>query len=529
MRLFEGFASAHGTHGEPHQEPGSLKWQIKRTASTLREPVTLALWEQHLSGTRPLGVIPIREDSSTSWGSIDHDVYDEDLTRVIQDVERRKFPLVPCRSKSGGLHLFLFAQVPTPTEVFLAALREMAAALGMGKDEIFPKQTRVLPERGDMGSWMVMPYYGDTFDGKLQEQVGLRRTGAELTIEEFLRAAEAAKVSPERLQELATTKRPQAGGKKPGINNEPGPFGDGPPCLQHLVTAKLLADGRKRALFHMAIYYKRVAGEIGWHDALEQANRDYLEPPLPAAEVLGIIRSMEKKEYHYTCKAEPMASHCDSSLCRKRKYGVGGDHAVPSISSLRKMEADPTVWFVEVSDKTLVMGTDDLIYYPKFMRACAEESLMFDVVAQKDWSRYLHELQENIVPMPAPPDVERGARFFELIEEFCTNRARGETRDDLLSGRPWLSDVDEVEIDGVKVDPRYWFRMQDLQNFLGRQGVKDMPRSKIRTLIEKLGGGHHPRGGFNLKGKFVNAWFVPAEVLALTPRLDPPRAREQVI
>src|ERR1019366_8696331 len=106
MLLFAGFAGAHGTHGTPTQEPDSLKWAIKTTARTLRQPVTVDLWLSHLTGERPLGVIPIREDSTSSWGSIDIDDYDKVLLVLVGRIQREKIPLVACRSKSGGLHLF---------------------------------------------------------------------------------------------------------------------------------------------------------------------------------------------------------------------------------------------------------------------------------------------------------------------------------------------------------------------------------------------------------------------------------------
>src|SRR5687768_16564652 len=71
MELFAGFDGAHGTHGVPDRE--GLKWGIKRIALTLREPVTLDLLLQHLSGDRPLGIVPIGADGSCCFGCIDVD------------------------------------------------------------------------------------------------------------------------------------------------------------------------------------------------------------------------------------------------------------------------------------------------------------------------------------------------------------------------------------------------------------------------------------------------------------------------
>ena len=91
----------YGTHGEPTQK--GLKWEIRSTALTLRHAVTQDLWQKHIDGKKPLGIIPIDEDDMCSWGSIDVDDYTNNLYGLIDRVEQLVLPLLPCRSKSGGL------------------------------------------------------------------------------------------------------------------------------------------------------------------------------------------------------------------------------------------------------------------------------------------------------------------------------------------------------------------------------------------------------------------------------------------
>src|SRR5580700_739404 len=93
MQLFAGHRSAHGTHGEPRQA-GNGKMEIKTTARTLREPVTIDLWESHLKGERPLGGIPIDEDSMCQWGCVDVDEYKSNVLGYVQAAETAKLPLV---------------------------------------------------------------------------------------------------------------------------------------------------------------------------------------------------------------------------------------------------------------------------------------------------------------------------------------------------------------------------------------------------------------------------------------------------
>ena len=103
--LFKGLARAHGSYeikGEKHSGKKTGR------AQTLNEPVTDALWEEHLQGKKGLGIVPIDDDAKCHWGAADIDVYDLDIPEQIKKIRSKNYPLVPCRTKSGGLHLFLF-------------------------------------------------------------------------------------------------------------------------------------------------------------------------------------------------------------------------------------------------------------------------------------------------------------------------------------------------------------------------------------------------------------------------------------
>jgi hypothetical protein len=253
-----------------------------------------------LAGEYPLGVVPIRADDSCLWGSIDVDLYDVSLTDIIRRAAR--LPLVPCRSKSGGLHLFLFLVKPAPAAMVAAALRAAADQLGLSSaTEIFPKQTHIDAERGDAGNWMVMPYFGGTFDGRLREQAGLKSTGKDMTLVEFLAAAEAARTAIDKMP----TKRRKAGS-------------DMPPCLEQIAESGI-ADGRRRALFHFGVYAKLKHGDE-WRPAVDAFNQSAMRPPLAADEVVETIQSLGKKAYEYTCKVEPMCSLCDRAACAGRRF-----------------------------------------------------------------------------------------------------------------------------------------------------------------------------------------------------------------
>jgi hypothetical protein len=519
MKLFEGFQGASGTHGVPEKDTEGLKWSIKSTAKTVRQPVTPELWEQHVKGERPLGVIPIREDNSCSWGSIDFDEYDVDLLQMIRRVEEAKYPLVPCRSKSGGLHLFLFLKKPEPAAEVQRVLRDAAASLGMAECEIFPKQTKILIERNDLGSWMVMPYFGSTFGGKLKNQHGLKKTGAEMTMGEFVNFAEKMLTTTESLESICRARRGQgtATGKKKrgnGTAASKGDFSDGPPCLQHLTSLGVRSDGRKRTLFMMALYYKRAAPDE-WKEKLERANQIYFDP-LPRSEVDGVIKSVSKKDYEYTCKEEPMRSCCDSILCRARKFGIGRGGEYPVISSLSKLNSDPPVWFADVLGQRLELSTDELQNYQKFHRHCMNRvNKTYRPMKQDAWFALVQEAMDKVLEIDVPEDARPGARLREQLEEFLTDRAKGDRKEDLVQGRPFES----VE------DGCYYFTIKSFERFLRQQGIRDFDRGKLYDNIVRLGGGKH---FFNIENhKGVRAWFVPSSAVQAAPVVPPPRVKRE--
>jgi hypothetical protein len=511
MALFEGFASMHGTHGTPDLDPNGLKWSIKRTASTVKVPVSQDLWVRHLAGKYPLGVAPIRENDTCSWGCIDVDQYDLDLLAVIVKIEAMKLPLVPCRSKSGGLHLFLFLCEPTDASRVQAVLRDVAAAIGFAGSEIFPKQTHVDVMRGDQPNWMVMPYFGGDFGGKLQMQCGVKRTGAEQTLEEFVRHAEKSRVSEKDLS-LIRVKKPK---------KERAPFSDGPPCLQHMAEGGFPEGGRNNALFQVGVYLKR-AFPSEWQVMLEQDNQKYMRPPLPSEEVLSVVRSLEKKDYEYKCKDQPMMSHCDSMTCRGRKHGVGTGGAYPEITGLRKLQTEPAVWFVDIAGRTISMETSELQNYVKFHAACMEYAdTCFKMLPPAMWMAILNDAMANMTTLPAAPDIGVAGVFLEIMESFLTNRLRGERIEDILRGAPWHDEDNR----------RHYFRLADFRKFLEREGARDakgksMGRAEVTRRIESLGGGHLFKV---IKDKGVNLWWVPSDAVVAEPELDAPQVMREVI
>lgn len=389
---------------------------------------------------------------------------------------------------------------------------------------LFPKQTSVDSDR--LGNWLVMPYFGDTFGGKLKLQHGLKKTGADMTVAEFVMAAEEARTSMDevvRMCGVACGRRPPNNGALPlkrYVTDFHGEFGDGPPCLQRLTASGPLRDWRKRTLFMLAVYYKR-CDQNNWKRHVESANQKFFAPPLPSDEVVGVVRSVAKKEYQYTCHEQPMRSNCDSALCRGRPFGVGEAQRWPVIVSILKIESEEPVWQVQLQGLTRLLEirrSDELHNFRKFNQQClAHLNVVFAPMKEQDWLALLSDaLKNNFTEKQEEITLTREGQFRELLEEFLTNRSRGERREDLLSGRPWEDDEAHQHL----------FVMKHLHKFVKQEGFRDMSRPEMQKYIRALGGGIYNK---TISGRRMKVWWVPSESIQEMPEVSPPPLTPAVV
>lgn len=482
MKLFEGFAEAHGTHGTTSKsDTKGGKLEIKKTARTIREPVTEQLWANHLKGTYPLGIIPIRKDSKCLWGCIDVDVYDMDFSDAINRIEKKKYPLVVCRSKSGGAHVFMFFAEPVDASDVRRKLREVAASMGWGNCEIFPKQTQVLQDKGDLGNWLNMPYLG----GDDTERFAMKKTMAGMSVSEFLKFAEARRITAEELNSLSQPKVPDEG------------LTDGPPCLENLATSGFPEGTRNNGLFNVGIFCKKKYGSR-WKEMVEQYNRELMNPPLPSDEVVLLIKNLEKQDYQYLCNDQPCVSFCNSTLCRTRKFGISGSAEHPIISGLSKLNTDEPLWFLDIDDTRIELTTKQLQNYRDFHAVCMDKLTRCYAMMKTDtWLKMVATAMESAQIIEAPQEVSVFGQFFELIEDFCKNRHRGDRPEDLLLGKPWFNEDKN----------QYFFRLRDLMNHLEREGFKSgWGRNKVSQRILDMGGG---KEFLHIGERGVNVYWVP--------------------
>lgn len=477
--LFNGYDKAYGTY-KVDLNKTTATGKAKGQAITHTAPVTIELWTQHLTGKLGIGIIPIRGDNTCLFGAIDIDAYTGlNLVDVIKKVNRHEFPFVTCRSKSGGCHLFLFLNEPINAGVLQSKIREMAAILGYGNCEIYPKQTEVLTERGDLGQWINVPYFNDL--------KGLRYTinddGTALNATQFIDLAYSKRISVKELSDIK-------------IEISADDLVDGPPCLRYLITQGFQEGMRNNGLFNMGVYARKAFPDT-WEAKIEEYNQMYMSPPLLSSEIQTVIKSVKKKTYFYTCNQMPINAFCNKQLCLLQKYGIGTEMSLPSLTNLTKFNSNPPIWFVDVESLgRMELATEELQTQERFQKRCMDTmNLMPPIVSKPQWQQIIQKLLETVIIIEAPFDASPSGQLVEHLERFCTSRIQARVKDEILLGKPYTD------------KSKHFFRMSDFIAYLERYHFRDFKVNKIASIVKDQLKGDHVF--LVLKGKGVNVWSIP--------------------
>ena len=114
LAAYTGALSAHGTTTVGRiGRNGKAESQSK----IVREPMTEKIVQGHIDGKQGIGAIPINEDNMCKFGAIDVDVYDLNHKELQERINKLDLPLLHCRSKSGGAHLYVFLKDWEPAAV----------------------------------------------------------------------------------------------------------------------------------------------------------------------------------------------------------------------------------------------------------------------------------------------------------------------------------------------------------------------------------------------------------------------------
>ena len=134
--------------------------------------------------------------------------------------------MVPVKSKSGGLHIYVFLKEPVKASFIRNFLDKLLFTFNLkASTEIFPKQTQLgvgSDGKAINGNFINLPYYNR------KERVGVNLDGSEFTFDQFIKVVESNTKTKEDLENFSNDliKLELTGGADE--------FVDGPVCLQRL-------------------------------------------------------------------------------------------------------------------------------------------------------------------------------------------------------------------------------------------------------------------------------------------------------
>jgi hypothetical protein len=493
MRLFKGLDRAYGRYQrDPNtDEPSNPKKGGK--GETHRDPITTDHYDRHLEGTEMLGVIPIQDGNVVEFAAIDIDDYTLNIPELIEKVKDCGLPLVPCRSKSGGLHLYVFNKVPLDAKLVQTKLHEIASNLGYPRAEVFPKQTKLAPD--GVGNWINLPYFDvkDTDRFAYDVESGREIKGFPL----FLRYAEGRRVDRGAYRQIrAREVRPEEAGAA---------LADGPPCLQSLLANGIEEGGRNTVLFNLAIYSK--AKHKGDGEAVNDAvlaemielQRAHFRVPLDDDEMEGVIRNVlqSRDTLRYQCTQAPLVGLCNRPLCNQRKYGIGltgtaysyGQlwHVVPQLEDGTYIYDDST-YRLQVTlggdDHYLELNSKTLLKHGEVATQALNRGVLLPPMDNNDWrdimARKMLEVELEIVP----EEYSSVGVLRRAVIDMFDNFGRASEKRMLRSGQAWYNDK----------DAEYWVLPELLADTLKEiKTARPMTKNEQAKLLREVFGAERTR------------------------------------
>tara|TARA_R100000995_G_scaffold71789_1_gene40449 strand:- start:60 stop:1658 length:1599 start_codon:yes stop_codon:yes gene_type:complete len=478
MEIFSGLDRAYGIYEITGQKNTAKGIKKDGRGKTLQEPLTLDLWKQHIAGEVSIGVIPLKDDETCKWGCIDIDEYPIDVKKIIKSVADMSLPVVPCSTKSGGVHLFLFTEEPVPAIKFRNKLEEIAAALGRTGDEIFPKQyqwSTQLPKERQTGNWLNMPY----FSGEDTTRYGLNASGDALSLEEFIDFVKKKSISEKKLDELVPVKKSR---RKLIAKDTDSIWNEAPPCLVHMKLNGVPEGCRNTALFSYGVFFRKAYPETEeWKDKLYEVNKQVCSKPISHSEMTALILSIEKSDYRYQCSQPPLVDFCQSGICVTKRFGIDASERDPVFGGLRKYLTDPPLWHLDMDGQTIVLETKQLHNFSMFQQRCMEVLNACPPDVKKiEWVARLNTLLQDVQEVDMPSDMTKSGLLEEGIMEFCVS-TESISRLAIMSGGAF-------RFEEAAEKPQWWFRGRDVVKYIHEyKGMKTVREAEIFDELKKMG------------------------------------------
>lgn len=501
MALFRGNPRSYGVWN-PNKPP-------KKDSHTEKSEYGDAQARDHLEGRMGLGLVPIRDDGTCFWGAIDIDNHGSDKDTDIRAVERRvaelEYPLVACRSKSGGVHLYMFFNEPVRCDIVRQVLARWAKTLEVeGVDCIYPKQSRLATsEDGEraLGNWINLPYFHADETKRFAVSNGKR-----LTLDAFLTKAETTAIDANALSKAFADDLSQM-----------------PPCLQARLKGGGFAPGeRNEGTYQVAVFCRKRDPDTARDTAHDLSARFMIDDPLPFKERDKTIKSATSSKANYKCHV--FKDVCDRSACRKLKWGISeaefeamsSRETMPVFHSLVKyhntdpLRFDLAIGEAEGSRKIEGLTIEELSSFTELRKAVmARTHVVLPRLKNDEWDKMLRELFDKIeideVPEDATPDGAVRIRLVEFLRkaDLKSEGDQAKDREALLRGVP----VVQLHKDERVV----MFRSVDFVNYLQKTKTDVIKNKDLWFRASRSMGVKNDR--VRVGKQVLPVWYLPASLI----------------
>ena len=434
-QLFRGKTNTYVRNELPKEKPEA--GQKAKTKITNNEgKVDENLLVNHLEGRFGVGVCPVNAEGKCYFGVLDIDYYKARIKRVLHFIKEYQLPLLPFRSKSGGLHVYLMLSKSVSAKTMRETLNQISYCFSLGeiygktKVEVFPKQEKA----------------------------------------EGFGTIEAVKEATEKL-----------------------PYNDAPPCIQRILLSEEVGGedtGRNNFLFSYAVYAKKKYGN-GFEDYVHEVN-EHFEVPLEDSAVEQTCESVKNNEYLYKCKDIPCNNFCNKSECRKREFGLGKDKGhftgVDYGQLYRYKTAEPYyIWKLRLQGQEAwvdVIFKDEgyLLDQRNFAKMCVRYLNQAPMqVSNNDWYAILNSVLPHVQDVEVKEETDTsGVSMLKnaFIDYLSNKQSRRDT--------PYQINVGLCVRQTVNGVTKYYFTHKGFTDYLRNQKIT-FDYAMLRETLKKFG------------------------------------------
>lgn len=478
---------------------------------TEKREVTFEDFKGHFMGNTGIGMVPLRDDDTCWWGAIDIDNHgkaeDTDIAGVEAAVVEAGYPLIACRSKSGGVHLYLFMSEPVRAELVRRVLKMWADKLKIpGTDCLFPKHDRMNrdSDTGEKGlsNWINFPYYGTYSRKKTNRYAFINGKPAPFGM--FLEFAEGKRQSGLDLQRHANFDHSEA-----------------PPCLQAKFKDGFNPGERNTGIYQITVYARKKERDLDTAAEVAHELAEQYMPDLKYGERQKTIKSALGKTYNFKCDA--FTDVCDKDACRKRKYGV----SETQYNGMREKELIPRFfdaimwtgmdeprWSIKaaIADggaeyEIKYLATDELRKLDLFKKRMIEHTPVFmPTMKQGDWDSIIGPIMSSKITMPMPEDTTELGGLKSRLREFLGKAKYDGDPNDTKGRQPLLRGLPVVQFyKGMDV---VMFCSKDFEKYLKDTKSDSLRKNMWLKVIDEMGA---TSDRVRVGAQIMSIWFVKAD------------------